>query len=280
MRISIVVVGAIATSMALTVHSIYGLWYLSSDLVFVILFPQLVCVVHFKEHTNTYGSLCAYFMGLFLRAAGGEPVLGLPVLIEYPFYDAARGGQLFPFRTFAMLMSACTIVGVSRLTIHLFETGKLAPKWDWFNCVVNIPDDHLAVEPHEELSILGTPGCAGSVAKTYQANEMNGRVNPGLDHQQSDGDDEGEGGVLVGAGTPRKSIGGGEKTKRTRSDATPPKSITDSPGGQSGSIKALATERAREVAAAGVRAAGRGSIKLVNTITRRPSEVAYVATQL
>lgn len=38
-----------------------------SDLVYVILFPQLLIVVHFKDWVNTYGSLAAYIIGLFFR---------------------------------------------------------------------------------------------------------------------------------------------------------------------------------------------------------------------
>ena len=57
MKVSIIFVGIMATAMALTVKSVYGLWYLSSDLVFVILFPQLTCVVYLKKQVNTYGSL-------------------------------------------------------------------------------------------------------------------------------------------------------------------------------------------------------------------------------
>ena len=38
-----------------------------SDLVYVILFPQLLIVVHFKDWVNTYGSLSAYCIGLFFR---------------------------------------------------------------------------------------------------------------------------------------------------------------------------------------------------------------------
>lgn len=57
MKVSILFVGIMATAMALTVKSVYGLWYLSSDLVYVILFPQLTSVVYLKKHVNTYGSL-------------------------------------------------------------------------------------------------------------------------------------------------------------------------------------------------------------------------------
>lgn len=82
---SIVAVGILATVMALTIQSIYGLWYLCADLVssptpigvgvpintklfvrspfalqvYVILFPQLLCVVYF-EQSNTYGCLAGY----------------------------------------------------------------------------------------------------------------------------------------------------------------------------------------------------------------------------
>ncbi|VDK40572.1 unnamed protein product [Anisakis simplex] len=59
MRIAIVAVGFLATLMALTINSIYGLWYLCADLVYVILFPQLVCVVY-MERSNTYGSIAGY----------------------------------------------------------------------------------------------------------------------------------------------------------------------------------------------------------------------------
>ncbi|XP_070392008.1 high-affinity choline transporter 1-like isoform X2 [Dermacentor albipictus] len=93
MRVSIVLVGALATYMALTADSVYGLWYFSSDLVYVILFPQLVCVVYLKEYVNTYGSFAAYVLGCFLRAGGGEPIFNIPPFIKYPFYDYEQGGR-------------------------------------------------------------------------------------------------------------------------------------------------------------------------------------------
>lgn len=58
-----------ATAMALTVKSVYGLWYLSSDLVYVILFPQLTSVVYLKKHVNTYGSL-GEFLFIFMSFPG------------------------------------------------------------------------------------------------------------------------------------------------------------------------------------------------------------------
>ena len=111
-----------------------------SDLVYVILFPQLLMVVHFKEWCNTYGSLFAYIVGLFFRSvtktfdseidlnviiyfyfftfrlAGGEKMIHLPPLIKYPYYNEESGDQLFPFRTMSMILSMISLVGVSHLT--------------------------------------------------------------------------------------------------------------------------------------------------------------------
>lgn len=86
----------------------------------------------------------------------------------------------------------------------LFETGRLAPHYDYFRCVVNIPDDVLRVgEPSEageqvpqcpflknitltynflQMTLSGAP-----MAKMYGAatmvgkDERNGRINPALE---------------------------------------------------------------------------------------------------
>ncbi|KAJ7334429.1 High affinity choline transporter 1 [Desmophyllum pertusum] len=108
MRIAIFGVGAAATAMALAVDSIYSLWALCSDLVYVILFPQLCCVIYL-DGTNTYGSFMGYVLGLVLRVGGGEDKIGIPHLIEYPYYNDTDG-QLFPFRTLSMVVSFTTIV--------------------------------------------------------------------------------------------------------------------------------------------------------------------------
>lgn len=175
MRVAILFVGVLATAMALTVKSIYGLWYLSSDLVYVILFPQLVCTVYFPRYCNTYGSLAAYIVGLLMRGLGGEDIIGLPAIIRYPFYSK-DDGQLFPFRTLSMIVSFATLLSVSKLFEWLFEAGRLDAKFDFFHCVVNIPEDVEKVhEPQEgEMMVLN----AAAVRK-YQS-EMNGRVNPAL----------------------------------------------------------------------------------------------------
>ncbi|KAI8503937.1 High affinity choline transporter 1 [Branchiostoma belcheri] len=173
MRAATIVVGTMATALALTVKTIYvprwgeyrivqgkgrlfstkmgrvqdrtgwwkavqyqdgeSLFLLCGDLVFVILFPQLVCVIHL-EFTNTYGSLCGYIVGMVLRICGGESLLSIDPVIKYPYYDEREGLQLFPFRAFAMLCSFLTIVAVSLVLKLLFEGEKIPMKYDVADC--------------------------------------------------------------------------------------------------------------------------------------------------
>ena len=132
MRIAIFGVGVAATAMALAVDSIYSLWALCSDLVYVILFPQLCCVVYLNG-TNTYGSFMGYILGLVLRVGGGEATIGLPPVIKYPYYDD-ENGQLFPFRTLSMIVSFVTIIVVSYSLKFLFEREILPLSLDLLHC--------------------------------------------------------------------------------------------------------------------------------------------------
>ena len=50
---SIILFGAGAAVIALNVKSVYTLWYLASDLVYCILFPQLTMALFYKEQIFT-----------------------------------------------------------------------------------------------------------------------------------------------------------------------------------------------------------------------------------
>jgi high affinity choline transporter 7 len=127
-RLSILMFGAIATVLALKVQSVQALWFFTSDLVFVLLFPQLVCAL-FDRQVNRIGSMTAFITSLLLRAGGGEPLLGLPHFIPYPeicsrllsgapadWYDAQTGAMLFPFKTVAAAAGLAILLFVSRAT--------------------------------------------------------------------------------------------------------------------------------------------------------------------
>ncbi|XP_033119494.1 high-affinity choline transporter 1-like isoform X2 [Anneissia japonica] len=149
MRVAIFAMGILSTILSLTINSIYGLWYLCSDFVYVVLFPQLFCVVYFS-FCNTYGSLAGYIIGLFLRLGGGEPLLGLEPFIKYPYYDDVDG-QLFPFRTLCMVVSFITILVVSVLAHWILTSFGLDKKWDVFLCITNIPLDPTEKYGHMEM---------------------------------------------------------------------------------------------------------------------------------
>ena len=117
LRVSILLVGGAATALAIVVHSIYSLWYLCVDLVYVILFPQLLCVVYIRS-SNSYSSQCGFLAGTFFRLMDGQRLLGVPPLIEYPWYDAASGYQRFPFKTLSMLICLVNIIVASH-TAHV-----------------------------------------------------------------------------------------------------------------------------------------------------------------
>ena len=110
----IFIVGCTATLIALNTRSVYSLWFLSSDFVYCILFPQLVCALY-DRRANWIGASAGYIVAFTLRLGAGEPLLGLTPFISYA-EDVSTGLVWFPFRTFAMLAGLFTIIGVSRLT--------------------------------------------------------------------------------------------------------------------------------------------------------------------
>lgn len=123
-RIAILTVGALAAVLALAADSIYSLWVLCSDLVYVVLFPQLVCAL-FIRWTNMPGALAGAAVGLGLRLIAGESVLGIPPLVQLPMTDPQTGVTAFPYRTAAMLSGFLTILLVSRVTRTAFPPRPL-----------------------------------------------------------------------------------------------------------------------------------------------------------
>ncbi|CAG2197318.1 CHT1 [Mytilus edulis] len=154
LRIAIFGVGVVATVIAITVGSIYELWFLCSDFVYVMVYPQLTCVVYFTG-TNTYGSLAGFIIGLFFRLAGGDNLLGFKPLIRYPWYLEDSNTQLFPYKTFAMLLTFVSIFTVSYSANYLFKRGILSKQYDVFKCIVNLPKKKPSkiFHPAQELNV-------------------------------------------------------------------------------------------------------------------------------
>ncbi len=107
MQLAIIVIALLGATLAISVKSVYTLWYLSADLVFVILFPQLVTAL-FDRRANSWGALSGAAVGAVLRVWEGQGSLANPAVLP--------AGGWIPPRTTAMIVSLLTIVAVSRLT--------------------------------------------------------------------------------------------------------------------------------------------------------------------
>ncbi|XP_037512966.2 high-affinity choline transporter 1 [Rhipicephalus sanguineus] len=133
LRIMVFAIGSWATYLALSVESVFDLWTLCSDFVYVLLFPQLICVLYF-EGSNTYGSLLAFFVSLVFRWMCGEPLMNVPVILRLPLYDEESGQQVFPFRLTCMLIGLITQLLGSYCASLAFHSGWLPQRLDVFRC--------------------------------------------------------------------------------------------------------------------------------------------------
>ncbi|CAC5404483.1 unnamed protein product [Mytilus coruscus] len=80
--------------------------------------------------SSNYDEIDDSLLVCFYAIHGGEPVLSLPAVIKYPWYDPVAG-QLFPHKTFAMM---CCFIAVSFLTDYIFTNDKVDKKFDICNC--------------------------------------------------------------------------------------------------------------------------------------------------
>jgi high affinity choline transporter 7 len=111
LRIAIVAVGAMAIWLTFQVESVYQLWYLSSDLVYVILFPQLVTGLFFHG-TRPAGAVAGLVVAVVFRAA----IFAASTSAGSQWLAAAQLPAIWsylPWLTFAMLSSLLAIVVVS-----------------------------------------------------------------------------------------------------------------------------------------------------------------------
>jgi high affinity choline transporter 7 len=138
-RLSILALGIAAVALALQVRSVAALWLFTADLVFVLLFPQLIVALYDRK-ANIFGSIAACVVSLALRLGGGvsletdDGLIGFGAFIPYvelcasilpgspgDWYNSI-GATMLPVRTLAMLAGLVIMPVVSRLTtsmVHL-----------------------------------------------------------------------------------------------------------------------------------------------------------------
>lgn len=127
-RALVVVLGVLATGLALTVGSVAALWYLCGDIVYTVLFPQLTLAL-FDRRANRSGAVAGLVVSTSLRLGSGDETLGIEAWLDWP--DLAGG---FPFRTVAMIAGLLAALAVSRLT------GRVDPPRPLANVAGSSPD--------------------------------------------------------------------------------------------------------------------------------------------
>ncbi|XP_053291570.1 high-affinity choline transporter 1 isoform X2 [Pleuronectes platessa] len=161
-RVAVIVVGLVGTSLTSQENSVLLFWILIAELGYVIIFPQLVCVL-FVNISNGYGAVMGCVVGSVIRVLCGLPSLGLPVVLHFPGCVVEDGvyAQYAPVKTISMLSAIAAIVLFSYLTSVLFNKGLLPEKCDVFQVKVQqsageLTLVHGAKEDHEKETLDNT----------------------------------------------------------------------------------------------------------------------------
>jgi Na+/proline symporter len=131
LRITIVAVGCVSCLIALVSPSVYALFTVCSDLVYVVLFPQLVAVIYIRM-VNRYGVLAGYTAGLVCRLLVGESSLGFP--------SAIAVSQNVPIKTVCMLVNFAVTLLVS-MAANWLILGRDHLRWDFLNAFERRKED-------------------------------------------------------------------------------------------------------------------------------------------
>lgn len=132
-RLTVIVVGLVGTSITFYTNSTLVLWILGADVSYTLIFPHLVAVLFFNI-TNGYGASIGYIVGLTVRILLGENTVGLPVILSLPgcIFEDGVFVQKAPVRTVSMLCTLLTILLSSFVFDVMFKRGLLPERWDIF----------------------------------------------------------------------------------------------------------------------------------------------------
>lgn len=133
MRGCILAAAIVSTLIAIFSTTVLGLFILCSDMMYVVLFPQLTSVL-WLPWSNAYGCVAGFFLSFLMRMLCGETLIGLPAAIHFPLYDEVTKTQNFCYRTLSMLVGGLTLSLVSLLTNYIFMNGLIPERYDILKC--------------------------------------------------------------------------------------------------------------------------------------------------
>ncbi|KAM9849826.1 high-affinity choline transporter 1-like [Aulostomus maculatus] len=156
--ITVVLVGVAGTSLTFLHNSIMVFWILGSSITYIVMFPQLICVL-FLSISNGYGSIMGFIIGLLLRALSGEPSIGIPVVLHFPGCTLEEGVyiQCAPVNTICMLCNFFATLLFSFLFSLLFKKRLIPERWDVLKVKAwESPQELMAINSSATTSILTT----------------------------------------------------------------------------------------------------------------------------